>query len=223
MNESPGLVALVREALEGVLSPASAASSLFAALDGTAVPTDRPSVIRFVDGPLREVLAQRLGAAEARGVVDRILLPLEAATRPNATRRLDDDKTKALPLSTHAVPVTIVSETNGLANRLRAALGPALISVESTSSAAEAVGQSPEPAIVVVDASDFPPATVDSVAGALRHLPDTTACVVYSAELPFGQRALKALMFAGRDAVAITRADGVEPLLDLIRARRSEP
>jgi hypothetical protein len=223
MNESPGLVALVREALEGVLSPPTAASTLFAALDGTSVPTDRASVIRFVDGPLRSVLVQRLGKSEAAGVVDRILMPLEASTRPGANRRVDEDKTKALPLSTHAVPVTIVSETSGLANRLRAALGTDLIDVSATASAADAVAQQPEAAIVVLDASDFPPSTVDAVAGALRLLPETTACVVYAAELPFGQRALKALALANRDAVAIARADGVDPLLDLVCARRSEP
>ncbi len=223
MNESPGLVALVREALEGVLSPPAAASTLFAALDGTSVPADRAGVIHFVDGPLRRVLIQRLGVAEASGVVDRILLPLEASTRPGATRRVDDEPTRALPLSTHAVPVTVIAETKGLAHRLRAALGPAVIDVEATPSAAEAVSSDSDPAIVVLDASDFPPATVDAIAGALRLLPPDTACVIYAAELPFGQRALTALANVGRDTVAIARADGVDPLLDLIRARRSEP
>lgn len=223
MNESPGLVALVREALEGVLTPPAAASTLFAALDGTSVPTDRPSVIKFVDGPLRRVLVQRLGNAEAAGVVDRILMPLEAATRPGATRRLDEDPTRSLPLSTHAVPVTIIADTNGLAHRLRAALGASLIDVDAAKSATVASTQDPEPAIVVIDASDFPPESVESIAITLCGLPETTACVVYAAELPFGQRMMTALANAEREAVAIARADGVDPLLDLIRARRREP
>ncbi|MFO0696793.1 MAG: hypothetical protein U0230_24695 [Polyangiales bacterium] len=222
MTKDSAVVHLIREALEGVLAPEVAASVFFDALsEPEGLPEDRPGLIRFVKGPLRDALVRKVGSEAASAAVGRILLPLEAATRPDAKRRRDDHPTRAVPLSEHPVPVSVLAAGQALATRLRAVLGPQRIESRSTPSAMEIANQRfPVPQIVIVDASDFPPIEPAQIAAAFRLLPATTARVVWCTDLPFGPKIVDALRAEAQNALGLTRAEGIEPLLDLVRSRR---
>lgn len=58
-----------------------------------------------------------------------------------------------------------------------------------------------------------------ALAGVLRSLPASTLAVLWGAEAPWSRDVLPALEAAGVRIVALPRAEGIEPLLDLVLAR----
>jgi len=76
------------------------------------------------------------------------------------------------------------------------------------------------PAIVMVDATNPPAIEPHDVALGLSKLPETTACVVWGWELPYGASVVEAMEKASVEAVLLRTDDDIEPLLDLIRARQ---
>ena len=117
------------------------------------------------------------------------------------------------------VPVRILGAGESFATRLRYALGPARVDA-SRRAQPKALCDEAELAIVVVDASDFVPIEPEQLVRELAGLPPTVTLALWAAELPFGQRFQEALAAAGVPAVVIAQAEGIDPLLDLIRSRR---
>ena len=74
MSLEPPAIRLVREALEERLPPRDAATALFAALTewGPRVPTAHDEILELIRGPLERALSNRMGAREARIVLDSI-------------------------------------------------------------------------------------------------------------------------------------------------------
>jgi hypothetical protein len=76
------------------------------------------------------------------------------------------------------------------------------------------------PDVVLVDATDFPPVEPDELATALATGPSTLVRVLWGADLPYGRGVVAAATARGVALIALERAHGVEPLLDLVRSRR---
>jgi hypothetical protein len=218
------VVHVIREALECVLAPEVAAAVFFESLNGPdGVPETKDEVGLMVRGPLYASLVERVGPDEANAVVQRILLTLEPMQSAGAPRKSrEDDATRAVPTHNHPVKVRVVASGAGFATRLRYVLGPTRIEVEATVDPSALVGEAQAAAMVIVDATDFPPQDPQAIVRALDALPATTTRVLWASELPFGQRCREAFFDASKDVVALSRAEGIEPLLDLIRSRRED-
>jgi hypothetical protein len=77
---------------------------------------------------------------------------------------------------------------------------------------------STNPMIVVVDAERPPSIEPHALAAALNGLPDATLSVVFAASTEYG-RTVRAHLPDGASTLFIERADGVEPLHDLVLSR----
>jgi hypothetical protein len=217
------VVHVIREALECVLAPEVAAAVFFESLNGPdGVPETKEEVALMVRGPLYASLVERVGADEANAVVERILMTLEPMPSAGLLRKSrEEDATRAVPTHRRPVKVRVVAGGPGFATRLRYVLGPTRIEVEhATDPALIASEAPPAPAIVIVDATDFPPQDPVAIVRALEALPPATTRVLWASELPFGQRCREAFFGGSGEVVALARGEGIEPLLDLIRSRR---
>ncbi len=217
------VVHVIREALECVLAPEVAAAVFFESLNGPdGVPETKDEVMLMVRGPLYASLVERVGPDEANAVVQRILITLEPMQSGSAPRKSrEDDATRAVPTHKRPVKVRVIAGGPGFATRLRYVLGPTRIEVASSADPDALVREAPPaPSIIIVDATDFPPHGPDAIVRALDGLPPTTTRVLWASELPFGQRCREAFLEAAEEIVALTRAEGIEPLLDLIRSRK---
>lgn len=223
-------VAIVRSALAHSTSPTKTSALLFEALGsyGDQVPETVEELMALVHGPLWKALVQHLGEEEATDIVARI----EGELRDDRTILMDEadlvtvaepvgrDATTAVPTSTAAVPVTVVSSGSGFAERLVAALGPRRVSARAVGAIESLSALQETPAIVIVDATDFAPIEPADLSQALSTLPSTTAHVIWACDLPYGRRTVDAMHADNLANVALPRDEGVEPLLDLIRSRR---
>jgi len=232
-------IRLIREALEGILSPAVTSSVLFEALDayGNSTPQSLLDLQGLVTGPLTEVLRRRVGhreAAAALGRVAQMLQALGSMSGPTlgaagsggeggSAPRVRPDATALVPVGTKAVKVLIVGSTEGFAARLASSLGPQRVAPWAAATK-ERLAQSLEhqsPAIVVIDATDLTTIPPAELARLLASVPSTTPRVVWGAELPYGRRVLSALEKARLSSVALDRGEGILPLLDLVRSRQT--
>ncbi len=216
------VVHVIREALECVLAPEVASAVFFESLNGPAgVPETKDEVVLMVRGPLFSALIERVGSDEAGMVVQRILTTLEPMN-PNAPRRSrEEDATVAVPKDKRPVKVRVLAAGPGFATRLRYVLGPERAEVEHTANAdALLVEPAPGPALVIIDATDFPHQGAEAIVTALAGLPAATTRVLWACELPFGQKCREAFLAASSPVLALARAEGIEPLLDVIRSRR---
>lgn len=239
--DEPEELRAVRATLEEAVTPAQTSTILFEALaarDGDA-PMTPDDVVALIRGPLRDVLAKRLApgevhrllrkledavaAAGAAGAPEGVEIAIESEPPPPDLVR-ERDATQAVPTRRAAVPVLIVASGRGFATRLAAALGPGQM-VVATASDFEGIARAKAPlppAIVVVDAASFPPIDPVALTKALQSLPATTVRVVWCADLPYGRQLVAALGSANVPAVALAQQDGIDPLLDLVRSRRSQ-
>lgn len=235
MPGEPPIVRLFRDALESVVAPAVASEALFEAMDqvGGELPEDERGLIAVARGPLHDALARRLGDAKAQAVVKRItevILTAEAPTghptRPQPslgppTTAFDEEPTAKLSTPGLSDSVMVIASGQRLATQLRTALAPRRIAVEAASSAtriASVLAQLP-PAIVVVDATDYPAIEPDVLAGALAKPPPAVVRVIWGSDLDYGQRTAAALDRASVPFSPIDRHAGLDPLADLVRSR----
>lgn len=218
---------LVRESLEAVVSPSIVSTVMFEALEQTGgeLPDGPEAVRQLVEGPLRAALARKVGA-DAHAMIDDVLVVL-ATIAPSADAsargRRGPDVTREVFIDGRPVFVVVVSGTSEFASRLSAVLGPTLLTAipASTMEQLEEHLSIAAPQIVLVDAADFASIEPERLGVVLGKLPATTVRAIWGVDLPYGASILRALVERGAPATPLDRREGIEPLLDLIRSRRS--
>lgn len=224
----------MREVLESALASDVASRVMFDALAGRAMPKDGDDVLAFVRGALRVRLVAHLGAAQADELVGQLdaMLARHAATGSFVDVEVDVDAladgepsvTRAMAIKFRApVPVLVAAGSDRLATLLEAALGPACVvtTVAGDAAALRRRSFADSPLLALIDGEDPPAATPDELAGALAAMPDGVVRVAWAADAPALAPVLRALDRRGTYVVRLERKDGVEPLLDLVRSRRS--
>lgn len=238
---------MVREALEGVVSPTVATALLYEALEasGAAPPDTLEAMKAFAHGPLDEAVRRRMRDDEASQIRARVG---ELFTRALRHSRLpprgdggdfdldvdvdlgvegddaDGTATQQMTVVKRPVPVVVLSARSEFADRLVVCLGEdrvKTVPVVDDATLSKAVFAY-SALVVVLDGAA--PARVDlsALAQALRRLPNGATTVVWASESEGGTTLASALDRAGAAAVTLGRGDGIEPLLDLILSRRSE-
>ena len=228
MAERPEL-RLVREHLETVVSPSMAASVLFEALGAGSMPRNATETVALVAGPLRNALKERMRPGEADSLIEDVLTALAPALAAQSEHRYRADDTLEVPVSSsgQAVRLAVMSASDAFAQHIEAALGPARVSAVTFRStialrrALEVMMTTPD--IVVVDASRFPAIEPGDLAGSFEALVDTAVRVVWGADLPYGHALMREVRARGGKATSVDRAEGVDPILDLIGSRSGRP
>lgn len=229
---------MVREALEGVVSPTVATTLLFEALEasGRPPPASLEEMRAFAQGPLDEAIRRRMRQDDASQIRERVgLLFTRALEGDNAELDVDVDfggeddasdgtATAQMTVVSRPVPVVVLSARSDFAERLVVCLGEdrvKTIAVADETSLSKAVFAYSALVIVLDGAA---PVKVDEagLAAALRRLPNGATTIVWGSETEGGAALTSGLSRAGAAAVTLGRADGIEPLLDLILSRRSE-
>jgi hypothetical protein len=224
-------VLIVRETLEEAISPALATRVMFEALMAHGgVPDDADAVERFVGDALLPSLEEAAGADIRERVASRLEHILGSRPEPvedwvafsNEEREPTVTKTLAVSGDDELVPIAILAKTQRLGRTLVIALGNELAEVSHAPSirTLRAVVDQKKPLVVVVDGYDpclMPPS---SVAAVLKALPDETIRVVWGADEPYG-RALSAGAGDTR-MIALSGAEGIGPLLDVVTSRRAQ-
>lgn len=222
---------VVRETLEGMLSPEMASSVMFAALEpyGQSPPRTSEAIDEFVRGALSQTMSQRVGSAEADDLVRRIeavlgpqLKAMDEGRRPRR-KRSSELKTAKYRQQKGPTRVVVAAAGSGLALRLRAALG-AKVTTFSVPDAErlQTIATDFKPAIVLLDATDPVRETPSALVPILAELPDDVVTVVWGSHEASSVELVEKLEHAGVRATSLIRGEGVEPLLDLVRARRSQ-
>jgi len=223
-------IRLIRETLEGVLHPSTASTVFFEALQetGGALPSTPDEVRALVRGPISRGLAGRIGEDAAASLLAQLHQMLEAIApaggrRPRKRPSRHDEPTQSLTLSEETLPVYVLSGSRAFADQLKATLGPrimsAVLALDSEMLRAR-LGQVP-PAIVLIDASDFPAIEPTDLVEQLAPLPAHVLKAVWGADLPYGQSVLDAGQRRGVGLTPFDRREGAEPLMDVIRSRRA--
>lgn len=226
--------------LEGTLAPAVASSVLFDALERWqgGVPRTGEEVLQIVQGPLSEVLAERLGDAGRDSVIqliqDRLVqlagaldLVLEVATPPAeailpaSAEAPEEVQTKRIRAVNHAVGVLVASSSTRFAPQLTTAIGAERVfplTVHDVSSLRHEVFAM-NPQLLVLDGAAPPPIAEAEWVQVLRGLPDHVLIVIWDAGTDFGRRAVAFCSRSDHASLGLLRSEGIEPLLDLVLAR----
>lgn len=224
---------MLRRALEESLEKHVASTVLFEALGAAGgVPQTVEEVLRVVRGPLRDVLGRKLDAETADGLLGRIeaqLQPYDLSTvelpldELVEETRTDADATVQMPTEDRAVPVLVMATSGSFAARLQVTLGERRVDAywaHDKDSFDEAVDLR-EPAIALIDGTDFASVDARDILAMFRVLPPTTARVLWGAELPYGRNVIELLGGEASGWVMLELREGISPLLDLVRSRRS--
>lgn len=224
-------IRLIRETLEGVLHPSTASTVFFDALQeaGGSLPSTPDEVMALVEGPLARKLADRIGDDEASSVLGQLtlmllsVLPKKGERKPRKRASRHDEKTKDLMLTEETLPVYVLSSSAAFEGQLRASLGPHIMSTIAAGdleTLRERLTQVP-PALVLVDASDFPAIEPSDLTEELARLPSHVVKAIWGADLPYGMGVLDAGAKRGVELTPFDRREGIEPLMDLVRSRRA--
>lgn len=225
----PAILRAVREALEQELAREDATYVLASALGawGPRVPVDVDEVRDFLGGPLASALGARLPASRALRVVrsldallDNAELTTAAHTIVDESPERGDSPTQETPVAIgEPVPVLVVAGGRGLTLRLAAQLRDAALLEQRGDEAEITRVLARLPLVVLVDASDVPELSPERLLALVESRAPGALVVLYGQELPYGRHLLEAAMRRGRELSAITTAEGVEAVRDLIRAR----
>jgi hypothetical protein len=227
-----GDVWILRDVLERELSPSTTSAVLFEALTtyGSEVPETKEALRDLARGAIRAALEKRVGKELVSKLMEGLIDALEGSepeiviTResvrdaPPVVSR-GAESTRAVPTVTTPVPVLVVAAGGTFERRLAVALGPRRVAPMTAASIPD-MRKYRSCAIVLVDATDFGRIEPVDLADELAGLPETTARVVWAADLPYGRRVMSALSQIGASVIPLTQKDGIDPLLDLIKARR---
>lgn len=222
---------VVRETLEGMLSPEVASTVMFAALEpyGQSPPRTSHGIDEFVRGPLRQTMHDRVGGAEAEDLVERIeavlgpqLQAMDEGRRPRR-KRSSQLKTQKYRQQKGPTRVVVAAAGSGLALRLRAALGAKVTTFSvPDSERLQTIATDFKPAIVLLDATDPVQETPSALVPILSELPEDVVTIVWGTHESTAAQLVEELEEAGVRATSLARGEGVEPLLDLVRARRPD-
>lgn len=243
MAKRSGDVWILREVLERDMSPAAVSAVLFEALSnyGSDVPSTADALRTLATQSLKPALQKRMGddrvqllmsmvlealeapadPADPDGDAPEILIQTGAQTVPPPSGR-DADATRAVPTTSSPVHVLVVASGDAFERRLASALGPQRVAPASAATVRD-LRRFRTAAIVLVDSTSFPAIPPVELADELAGLPETTAKVIWAADLPYGRSVVQAIEPIGTNVISITRGDGIEPLLDVIRSRRRSP
>ncbi len=224
---------MLREALEGVLSPDLATSLLFDALEpfGSRIPEGTDALLALARGPLHDAIVKRVGEGEASAVLERVeeliaRSKLSQANQPPPDPFLNEDRlatTTRMPILREAMTVLIVAAGQGLSLRLEAALGSDTVLtyvISSPQNIRNKLRSADAPYMALVDATDFAQIDAALLADIFADGAPTLVRAIWGAELPYGRAIATAMTQRGFPPLELKRADGVESLLDLIRSRR---
>jgi hypothetical protein len=214
----------IRDALETLVDPLVAARVLFAALDepDAEVAGDAEGVMRFARGPLARVLSEEAGFEVVRSLLATLESLIEGdGEAPGVVWLEADTVTRTLEPVGGPVKVIIVAKSDRLATQLDLALGPTrvaagvardLISVSQLSGALA-------PDVIVVDGQSSPDVAAPELAATLGALKTDPLLIVWAADQPWGSAVVTAMKTHDVDCASIPRDEGVDPLLDYLRAR----
>jgi hypothetical protein len=223
-------IRLLHEVLEGAMTRPVAARLVFEALGDCRVPESIDDLLAFAQGPLAIRLVAYLGATPAEEMTTRLVRLLERRKRTGSFSDLEitlapDDETaptRAVAVAVDdPVPVMVVGGTYELSLLLDVVLGDDFASVTPCRDAAEIrrLTFAELPFVVVVD-GESPPDDPIGVAGALADMPASVVRVIWAADAPAAAPVARALVARGGYAVQVSRSDGIDPLLDLLKSRR---
>lgn len=214
---------LLRDAIEAVLSPELATAAIDEALH--AMPNGLMSegeVIALVDGPLRAALRRRHGDA-ADDVIDDLVAVL--VERPPMPQVSSYEVTREVPLEAARVFVFVFSSAETIGGELERTLGTqavAAVTFDDPDRVRKAITFK-TPAIVVVDGVSFPTIEPSQMPTLLAGLPPTTVRAVWGTDTPYGASVVAGLTARRATFTPLDRREGIAPILDLVRARRSAP
>lgn len=218
---------MVREALEGVVSPKVATSLLFEALEEAgAVPETLDEMRSFARGPLESAVRRRFRghvASELGLKVDEMFLRAGAGELSIDVEvdTQDGTETAQMAVVKRPVPVVVISSAPALADRLVACLGEDRVHATHVTGT-DALGRAvfAHTALVVVIDGDRPlPAPEPDLVAALARIPDAATPVLWASDGAHAGRLTEAAEAAGVALVAVPRTEGIEPFLDLVLSR----
>lgn len=211
---------VVREVLEGVLSPTLARTLLFDALDTLANPPEEAEQwLAFAQGPLHQLVTHRVGMVEAAEVSERVHRILSALLGSPTSARRASEATGRFERCAGPTRVLVLAPSPRLARMLKAVLGPNVItmSVVDLPAFEEVVAQL-SPSIFLIDLTERMSVEQRKVRGALQKLPPKALVLIWDQGTPEGEALASALSGSGHPVAWVDRSEGVEPLLDHIRA-----
>lgn len=222
----------MREVLEGAFAPEVATEVMFAALQARGeMPETADDVLNFCEQELAAQVAEVIGDDVRDVILERLERVLVRNDWSGSDIPIDVDveppETLVMPTVWKSpVAVLIVASDDMLARLISASLGPARVSPTTVDGEESLRKQafSLAPLLVLIDARVAPPAMPrGALAACLRQLPDGVHSVVWGGETAFGSGLAVALEAAGvADASSVRSEDGLNTMLDLIRARYAD-
>ncbi len=227
---------LLREAMEGLLVPDLVARAIFDALGeyGGNLPQRGKDLKTFVEGPLSRTLMRRVDEATRLAILERLRpiveaiiqseIPPPAAVVPRVaipaapSSGFDQLPTERRLTQSHPY-VLIVAGGRSMQVRLRLAVGASL-EVSTVRNAVElhAAILARSPRLLLVDAADPADIAARELARALSRACVDSLVVVWGSTRPVGADVLSRLSDAAPPAIGLEEAEGVEPLLDVVRS-----
>jgi hypothetical protein len=224
-------IVLLREALEGVLAPEVATAILFDALaQAEELPGSLHEMRAFVAGPLAHAVQARVRRDDATQVIrlvqgaidaaiDRDGVDVEIEFDPTASASgIEGGATKPLSTMSMPVPVVVLAAQGNFAERLQLCLGEdRCYAVRASDPAALRKALFAQaPLVTVLDGTGNEGSDPDEVVAVLRGAPHSVVPVLWAGDTPWGQRVRA---HAPSRLVSIDRAEGIEPLCDLVLSR----
>ncbi|MEM1417841.1 MAG: hypothetical protein AAGH15_23280 [Myxococcota bacterium] len=223
MKEGPELQ-VIREVLEGMLSRDVASAVLFEALESEPNrPEDPAGWMRFARGALKKAATRRCGVDTGSEILERISLILGRPSAPLKARRRQSEIPTGR-FQTHVGParVLLVAGTGRLARSLKAALREQVVPlVCGALERLDTFAHDFRPNLVIVDATDPPPGPTGTYAASFGSLHKDVLTLIWDDDGDFGETLQETLSAAGRRVSRFAREDGVDPLLDLVRAMQT--
>lgn len=223
---------IVREVLEGVVSPTVATALLFEALEDAESnpPSSLEEMRAFARGPLDSAVRRKVRHEEASEIAQRVDDLLRRSIEGDglaidvefeAPDASDVTATAQMKTVTRPVPVLVVSSQPAFAERLRACLGEDRVEAIAVADAGGLTRAmfAHAPVFVVVDATNPVPIDEAVLTMVLLRSPDSTTPVLWASDSRCGQDLERRAEREGVRVVSIGRGHGIEPLLDLVLSR----
>lgn len=229
-NDTEEAIEVVREALPGVLElraglDAKRARELAKEIERMLHISDAPT------GGFRAVPEQGAPSRTTEEIDIDVLEPIEEPSKAEPlplvlqrhTAAFVEKSTAHMPVTEGPVPVVVLSSSTDFAARLQMALGPEHVSARAARGVEnlQTRGFRGAPDVVIVDANDFAPIEGRILIEALAALPSITSRTIWGCETAYGQRVVSALERQSVPCIPVQSGSGIEPIADLIRARRA--
>lgn len=230
---------MVREALEGLVSPTVATSLLFEAIEAAgAAPETVDEMHAFARGPLDSAVRRRFTddvASELGMQFERLFARAQAGDLDIDVEVDSEDGTATaqMPVVRRPVPVVVLAGVPTMSERLVSCLGEDRVHATHVATVGDLVRETfaRAPLLVLVDLERPTADPVSEVVPALTRLPDATVAVIWCGAGTARESLLERASALGCSPVVLDRREGIEPFLDLVLSRfvraseppRSEP